>query len=508
MGKIERLELPRRRAADAVSRAPMDRLGRVDQRAWAARLGAGLYLGGALVVLTTAPLLPHSIDRMPLYAAGGVALGAAGVVPLLPWRRWPESALALLAAAAFVLFAVAGHAAPGALPTYLPLYSLTFLYLGLTQSRWVILAAAPVAATSLFIGAGMGRSAAVAAAIGVPVWGSVGLVLEGFRSRQRRSATMTEHLLAGAVALGRAADEGEVAELIASLAETVLEADIVVVVVREQPASARLVTVASRGLDASAASTADARVEADGLTWVLRSGEPLVLGAPDAAQFAPRSIDESMIRAALYLPLPGEGGQVGAVAGIWSHRGRPDSDTVRASVLLADEAGAALERVRDGARLTALADTDPLTNVPNRRMYQRTLDAMTSGDAVVLLDLDHFKRVNDEHGHAVGDETLRAFAACLTSVARDIDCVARYGGEEFAMVLAGAGATGAEAVLVRLRAQWAATEPKATFSAGIAVHEPRSSPALTLGRADAALYRAKDNGRDRCEVAEPSSGLL
>ncbi len=76
------------------------------------------------------------------------------------------------------------------------------------------------------------------------------------------------------------------------------------------------------------------------------------------------------------------------------------------------------------------------------------------------------------------------------------------------MVLADAGAIGAEAVLVRLRAQWAETESKTTFSAGIAVHEPRSSPALTLGQADAALYRAKDNGRDRCEVAEPSSGLL
>ncbi len=125
---------------------------------------------------------------------------------------------------------------------------------------------------------------------------------------------------------------------------------------------------------------------------------------------------------------------------------------------------------------------------------------------MVLVDLDHFKRVNDDYGHAIGDETLQAFAACMKDVARDADCVARYGGEEFAMVIAEAGVTGAEAVLDRLRQRWTATDPKTTFSAGIAVHEARSSPALTLGRADEALYRAKGDGRDRYQVAERSSG--
>lgn len=478
-----------------------------DPRTWGAYLSAWLYLAGGVIVLATAPLLPPAIDRVPLYVAGAFALATAVITPRLPWHRWPEEALALSTAGAFVLFAVVGLASPGALVAYLPLYSLTFLYLGLTQSRKVIVAAVPVAAISLFVGTGMGRSSAVTATIGIPVWTSLGLALEGFRDRQRRAAEVTEGLLAAAVALGQAGDEAEAAELSASMIQTVLGADIVMVVVREQPSSGRLIVAASRGLGSDADYTTDARAGTDGIVWVLRSGEPLGLRSPEATPFTPEIIDAASVRSALYLPLPGEDGNLGAVAVVWSSRERLGANVVRSGAVLAGEVGKTLERVRDAARLTALADTDPLTNVPNRRRYSRALDAMVPGDAVVLLDLDHFKQVNDVHGHAVGDETLRSFANCLSGVARDIDCVARYGGEEFAMVLAAAGTSGAAAVIDRLRERWLATDPKATFSAGVAEHEDRTSPALTLARADDALYRAKENGRDRIEVADAARRL-
>ena len=141
------------------------------------------------------------------------------------------------------------------------------------------------------------------------------------------------------------------------------------------------------------------------------------------------------------------------------------------------------------------ADTDPLTGLANRRTFNRAIDATGPGDALVMIDLDHFKAVNDAHGHAVGDEVLRTLSACLTEVARDEDCVARFGGEEFAAILPRAGAAGVRSFLARLRERWASTDPLTTFSVGYAVRGPGEAAMLTLGRADRALYDAKDRER-------------
>ncbi len=119
----------------------------------------------------------------------------------------------------------------------------------------------------------------------------------------------------------------------------------------------------------------------------------------------------------------------------------------------------------------------------------------------MIVDLDHFKLVNDRYGHAVGDETLRSLARCLRSVTRQVDTVARFGGEEFALVLVCAGEQGARAMVTRLQDAWRSSEPLTSFSAGIAVHLDGASTTATVARADAALYRAKANGRDRIEFA-------
>jgi diguanylate cyclase len=187
------------------------------------------------------------------------------------------------------------------------------------------------------------------------------------------------------------------------------------------------------------------------------------------------------------------------------HRRRPrlTRSERRTATLLATETGRVLESVRDAARLTEQADTDPVTQLANRRRYARALDDMIPGDVVVLLDLDHFKEVNDRSGHAAGDQALCDLGACLREVARAEDCVARYGGEEFAMVLAGSGVMGAHSFMSRLRAAWDAKGGPTTFSAGIALHLEHRSPAVTLALADKALYRAKAGGRNRDEVADP-----
>lgn len=158
------------------------------------------------------------------------------------------------------------------------------------------------------------------------------------------------------------------------------------------------------------------------------------------------------------------------------------------------------------SELQRMADTDPLTLLQNRRGCDRALVAMEPGDAVVLIDLDHFKAVNDRYGHKGGDEALRRVADAMRSVSRNIDCVSRYGGEEFAMVLVRAGVKGSQDVLRRLQRAWRPNEV-CSFSAGIAVHRTGETAEATLARADGALYEAKANGRNRFETARSESSV-
>jgi diguanylate cyclase (GGDEF)-like protein len=205
----------------------------------------------------------------------------------------------------------------------------------------------------------------------------------------------------------------------------------------------------------------------------------------------------------LVVALPGERRTVGVLLVLWGQQQRHlPASTRQSAELLSQEAGRMLSRLHATAALTRDAETDPLTQLANRRTYDRALTTLQPGDALVIVDLDHFKSVNDRFGHDEGDRTLWRLAECMRNVARQVDCVARYGGEEFALVLADAGVDGARAALRRLRQAWhAGGAPVTTFSAGVAVHEAGCTAHETLQRADSALYRAKEHGRNRDEVA-------
>ena len=163
------------------------------------------------------------------------------------------------------------------------------------------------------------------------------------------------------------------------------------------------------------------------------------------------------------------------------------------------------------ARIQALATLDDLTGLANRRHAQEILDMevqrVARGGAVfavALIDLDHFKSVNDVHGHAAGDAVLRHFAQEAPSCAREVDLVARWGGEEFLMLMPNPGEAAALAATERLRrhveqsqlAHHGATL-RVTCSAGVAEHGATQTLAQTMLRCDRALYRAKDTGRNR-----------
>jgi diguanylate cyclase (GGDEF)-like protein len=158
------------------------------------------------------------------------------------------------------------------------------------------------------------------------------------------------------------------------------------------------------------------------------------------------------------------------------------------------------------ARLETLARTDALTGLLNRRGWDEEIAlavarAERSGEplCVAVIDLDHFKRYNDRYGHQAGDRLLQAAAAAWSGQARRIDVLARYGGEEFAVALPSCDLREAEEVMGRLRR---ACPGRATCSIGLARWDGEESTDGVVHRADRALYRAKEDGRDRLMVDE------
>jgi len=164
------------------------------------------------------------------------------------------------------------------------------------------------------------------------------------------------------------------------------------------------------------------------------------------------------------------------------------------------------------------AMTDPLTGLANRRAFDPTLSHALARSArngtplcMLMVDADHFKQFNDRHGHAAGDQALKALAECMRQAQRPgVDLAARLGGEEFALLIEGLKAPAAVAVAESLRRALAAlpdgpgqalAQPL-TVSIGVAERLPEEPPSGLMARADAALYRAKQGGRNRVVLAE------
>lgn len=368
------------------------------------------------------------------------------------------------------------------------------------------------------------RGAAIKVRVVPPPWktwwayaGYVALVLTAVFTaidleRQRHQRRLAEKLRDLTRALTSTLDVNEVLDRLLERLHTVVRYDSAAVVVRDGD---RFRVISRRGSMAGEDSSEpeDCTLEAGLLRDLLAQRRPLLRPERGATSALGQEQAHPLWRSWLGLPLESRD-EVVALLVLRHHLVRAFTQHhADLGATFAGQAAMAIENAKMFGEIKRLAATDPLTGLSNRRQffelavseldrarrYERPLCA-------VMVDIDHFKRVNDQHGHAVGDRVLQEVARRLRDTVRKSDTVARYGGEEFALLMPETDAPAALTAAERVRAAVATTpisvgEPpplEITISAGVAAIRPddRMIEAL-LERADIALYAAKNAGRNR-----------
>jgi diguanylate cyclase (GGDEF)-like protein len=437
-----------------------------------------------------------------------LAVGALGVVAALlgwiaPWSQILPRRAVGVELAAFALIALGNWADPNPW-TYGALFGAVFVWIGLTQSMrataWAIVPAsiayvAPLAVTG-FPGAwwlGAVSTLSVSALLGLALsW--AGEQLRQAESQGRRRLTGLESVLASTVELAQPLDPELVIDMTVQIGMQAFGADAVVLLGAANEPDALMVLQQRYWASAQPGMVLSFSAS---LATELVSGHA-VAAPPGWLPDVPETGGEAQL-----VPLLNGEGLVGVLAVWWrwavsEYGSRLDHDLAST---FGRQAGSALERAYQFGKLQSATMIDPLTGLGNRRAADTLLAGMAPGDAVVMIDLDHFKRVNDELGHPAGDQALRDLGRFLAESLRDGDRVARYGGEEFIMFVRKIHPAAVESLLERLRMLWNERDPITTFSIGAAIHQEHIDPRVTLQTADIALYQAKDRGRDRVVVA-------
>lgn len=252
-------------------------------------------------------------------------------------------------------------------------------------------------------------------------------------------------------------------------------------------------------------------------TVVIQTGKPYILDDARKLYQPFNQEPHSHIRSWLGIPLTVRGQITGLLVIDSAQPNHFKDEHVKMAVAFADQVAIALENARLFKEAQNMALTDALTGLYNRRglfeigrlEFSRARHSNRSFSAI-MVDIDHFKRINDLHGHAIGDQALQGLAGHLQGVTRDVDIVGRYGGEEFVFLLSETPLEAAREMAERLRrtVEEAAIPTdidglRMTISLGVAAYTPDTPDLETLiARADQALYAAKHKGRNRVEIGK------
>lgn len=464
------------------------------------------FLAGVLALFQAG--LARSTSASVLLGLAAVSLLAGTVGWLLPWNRWKEKGLRWVPPTTCGFIALAFAAGANA-AVMAGLFVLLAVWIGLFQppssgmrsAPWILAAYAG----PLFVRGDIEmllRSTATTVIVSVVVAEVISriiLALESSRGEAERVATIFHATSLASRRMKTVNPDGVYRELVDATLAVGFEAAAINVVDR---AAGRFVVRTSSGFLGDV--NAFAQTLSEGLSGrVLASRSVTISDDYGNASYRLRHLDPDGFQVVAGIPVEIKGEVVAVLVACSRERLELRPYALDALELLTSDAAVALENAlafqhqRDLANeLGEHALRDSLTGLGNRRAADAELLTMSEGDYVVMIDLDHFKEVNDTDGHVAGDAVLARVGQFLRTSLRTHDFAARWGGEEFLVIFRGAGEEGS-AIADRLLSQWRAGRPRTTFSVGVAIHRAGSAPVDTLQIADAGLYRAKRLGRDR-----------
>jgi diguanylate cyclase (GGDEF)-like protein len=495
----------------------------------AARQAAWLFLIAGILTIVTAYLPGNrGVDHSVVSILGVISIAIGAAVRYLPWTRWPQSATLVLPLIALALIAVGDRWGSVTPYTYGIYFVVLFCWVGLSQPRMTSLRLLlPAAGAYLAPLLAAPHPVATSVSSVVPVMGVCLLVGEtvGWAVDEQHQA-----MRAAQEAWAEAAHRSELLRSVAHAAGTIgaLDSDAVLQGVVDtlvglgfdlvnlcmiDDADASYTVTHARGIPVPGLEIR--RPANQGTVALVRQRRTAVTIAdyPNHPLAVPVLV-EAGIRSTVAAPVWVLGRMAAVLVAGKSDIGGSQVEDVEAFELLAGQAGLALENAHRfeeerHARevLAEVSLRDELTGVGNRRHAVALLASLVPGDALVMIDLDHFKDVNDADGHSAGDEVLVALGDFLRRSVRDADLVARYGGEEFLVVLREVG-NQARWAAERLVYGWRDLGPRTTFSAGVALHHGEQAAQVTLNQADDALYAAKRLGRNRVAMHELGESLV
>jgi diguanylate cyclase (GGDEF)-like protein len=457
-----------------------------------------------LLAIAVLPLPPSGDGPVEIALASALTGLILVTVWFAPWHSLPRFAEVVPPLAYFVVVALLRDSQGGALSGYSALAMLPVFWLALygTRDQLAIgiagLAAVFLAPLALLGAPDYPSTEWRTAILWICVAPIVGFTVQALVAELRSRAEETRLALANIESItlamreiGASTDPEAVRRAVCSSARAIAGADVVQLL--EPQSDGRLALTSSVGMRIPRAG------EEAGGGLAFMSGKPVFLR--DASRGARHGV-----RSLHFEPVLRDETAVAVLMLGWASPVKQLGLRVESGMgMLAAEAAIALDRARLLVQLQETARTDDLTGLPNRRAWEQELPRELSRAArdsrpvcVAMLDLDRFKRFNDDRGHQAGDRLLKQAASAWSGKLRTSDMLARYGGEEFSLLLPGCTLADAETLVQRLRSAMPDGE---TVSAGIACWDETESADELVGRADTALYAAKRGGRDRLVTA-------
>jgi diguanylate cyclase (GGDEF)-like protein len=486
-----------------------------EDRKIAGSRGAVVFLLGGFLVIILSFTSEFRAQLTALIALGVMDILAAAVCHFLPWDRWHHRALLIIVPVAYLSIYLSDAILDIDLYIYSFLFILVSIWVGLSQPQYTSLIISPltIAAYGLpFLTPDFSSDEVSWILFIVAICVLIGEIVSGTLTqfnKTRTELTTRAKMLSILVRGARGMNTLDADKVLESSMDSLTELGF-------DGAAFNLISEDGQTFRTFAARNLPADYEQPlhpltyGITGIVYSNlEPLIIDDYPNHPTAVPAIKGAGYQVFAGVPVWAEDKVIGVLLAGRKNKKRISSHDREALERLAGQASGALinarkfeEERRTAQRNAESSMRDPLTGLGNRRQIDATLANLFPTDAILMIDLDRFKSVNDTDGHAAGDALLAKLGAFLKAQMRAEDSAGRYGGEEFLIILKAIG-DDARPVAERIAQAWRDSKPRTTMSVGVAVHRFGRTAEETVKRADEALYEAKHTGRDRvCEAKD------